>query len=161
MRRENPKEIEDFRSVLVLHFQRLNKFQSPAKPFEENGPGRKHPETPQAGQPEKEEQKVPSPGPKAQRDLGSRKCSDAGSQDKQLNDDDLTPRLENPVMMLKRKPSSENDEIPCERYGPVKMVPLWQTHNICKAKCRLNRSQLLSNNRSTYAIYTPSLGSHE
>ena len=77
------------------------------------------------------------------------------------DDSDLTPRLANPVMMFHRKKSSIEDEIPCERNGPLRLVPQLEMHMVLKTKCKQNRSQLISINRSTYAVYTPSIGSHE
>ncbi len=144
----------DFRAVLTVFFRGRNretpKAHAEAEPVKFPG----------GMDGDKEEQKVARPKPE------KRKASTAnldrvlgGSEDK--SDTDLTPRLANPVMMVKKRESSDADDIPCERYGPVKVVPLWEVHNITRAKCKQNRSQLLSNNRSTYCLYTPSLGSHE
>lgn len=80
----------------------------------------------------------------------------------QTTGDQLTPRLENPVSMLRRKNSSdESDEIPNERMEPIRLVPLLNVTKVLRIHTRRNMSQLLMHNRSGYSFITPSLLSHE
>lgn len=76
--------------------------------------------------------------------------------------DQLTPRLENPVSMLRRKRSSNgSDNIPNERPGPIRLIPCLNVHRLRKFRGKRNMSQLLANNKSGFTLIVPSIGSHE
>ena len=155
--------------MLLQHFQRFNKLQSPPKQTEENklaGKGLKGSKLEASVKEEQKQQKHDSKSPKLsfEEPKGSDYDSDCGGKNLiEHEEGNLTPRLINPVtIMRKERHEEDEDEIPCERYGPVRALPLLiNARTIYRPKCRLNRSQLLSNSRSTYGVYVPSLGSHE
>jgi len=141
-----------------------NPFTPPPKPNEENPNEIKEKPCPKNPMQPKEEQKLPKSDKNLSKLLISQNNGPNNSEKNifENEDDDLTPRLLNPVIMMKRKKSSEgSEEIPCERLGPIKAPPIFNLQKTWRIKCRMNRSQLLTNNRSTYEINTPSLGSHE
>ena len=75
---------------------------------------------------------------------------------------ELTPRVPNPVAMLRRKPTVEDfDSIPSERSGDTPLIPLLNAHNVYKVTVRRNRSQLVVNDRSVYAMITRTLSSRD
>jgi len=80
----------------------------------------------------------------------------------QTTEDQLTPRLENPVSILRRKNSSEVfDEIPNERMEPIRLIPLLNVTKVLKMSTRRNMTQLIVHNKSGCIFITPSLLSHE
>lgn len=79
-----------------------------------------------------------------------------------MSEEQTTPRLDNPVSMLRRKRSSlTSDNIPNERPEPIRLVPFLMIHNQVRMKCKRNLSQFIGNNRSGFTYMSPSLGSHE
>lgn len=93
---------------------------------------------------------------------GSNRASKSAREVEDTTEDQLTPRLENPVSMLKRKNSSnDSDEIPNERMEPIKLIPLLNMVKTFRMHTRRNMSQRIMNNKSGYSIIAPSLLSHE
>jgi hypothetical protein len=80
----------------------------------------------------------------------------------QTTEDQLTPRLENPVSMLRRSNSIEPaDEIPNERMEPIRLLPLLNVTRVVRINTRRNRSQLVIHNKSGCSFILLSPLSHE
>lgn len=92
------------------------------------------------------------------------KSTDINNDSKDIiepNLNDLTPRMKNPVQLLRRKRSlNHSDSIPSEREGPAQ-IPLLNPHVTSKPKINQNKLLLTVHNKSTYALITRSVSSHE
>jgi len=76
--------------------------------------------------------------------------------------DNSTPRLENPIAMLKRTMLIEDpDTIPSERLGVTPHIPLLNPKTTYKTKAQANKSQLIVINEDVYDFFSESLSSPE
>lgn len=135
----------------MQHFQRVGKYHPPQEPGNELRLPKMAVRSQFTITDMKEEQKL----------LG--KALEKEKEEIEDNDiDDSTPRLANPIEMLKRtKFVEDSDIIPSERLGVTRNIPLLNPHSTYKTKVQANRSQLVTNNRSIYDFASKSLNSHE
>lgn len=135
----------------MQHFQRVGKYQPPQEPGNELRLPRMAVRSQFTITDMREEQKL----------LGNTPVP-VKKEDIEDNDiDDSTPRLTNPIEMLKRtKFIEDSDAIPSERLGTTRNIPLLNPHSTYKTKVQANRSQLVTNNRSIYDFASKSLSSH-
>lgn len=138
--------------MLVQHFQRIGKYHPPQEPDKELHLPKMAVRSQFTVLSVREEQKLVSKPLKLEEE-NAQTHNDEGES---------TPRLANPIEMLKRtKPVEDPDTIPSERPGIAPCIPLLNPHSIYKKKAQANRSQLVTNNRSIYGFVVNSMSSHE